>query len=51
MQDKANGLVPYKNLRYYFERLPYAENEEDYKQLLPHYVNRGVLGKSTGVLI
>jgi transposase len=35
---KANGLEPYRYLRYLFERLPYAETTEDYKKLLPQYL-------------
>lgn len=35
---KACGLEPYKYLRFLFERLPYAESEADYKNLLPQYV-------------
>lgn len=37
---KANGLEPYRYLRYMFERLPLAETETDYKALLPQYVDR-----------
>ena len=32
---KANSLEPYKYLRYLFEKIPFAECEEDYKALLP----------------
>lgn len=32
---KANKLEPYKYLRYLFEKLPFAETMEDYKQLMP----------------
>jgi len=32
---KANGLEPYKYLRYLFEKVPFAESGEDYKALLP----------------
>ena len=35
---KACGLEPYKYLRFLFKRLPYAESEADYKNLLPQYV-------------
>lgn len=35
---KANGLEPYKYLRYIFEKLPYAENTNDYRALLPDRV-------------
>ena len=49
---KANKLEPYKYLRYIFERLPYAKNEDDYKSLLPQYVDRDALaGKSPGGVI
>ncbi len=37
---KANGLEPYRYLRYMFERLPVAKTETDYKALLPQYVDR-----------
>ena len=32
---KANGLEPYKYLRYLFEKLPFAVSENDYGKLLP----------------
>jgi transposase len=32
---KANRLEPYRYLRYLFEKLPFAENEQDYAALLP----------------
>jgi transposase len=32
---KANNLEPYKYLRYLFEKIPFALNEKDYRQLLP----------------
>ena len=32
---KANGLEPYKYLRYLFEKLPFAMTEDDYRKLLP----------------
>jgi transposase len=37
---KANGLEPYRYMRYMFERLPLAESESDYRALLPQYVDR-----------
>ena len=37
---KANGLEPYRYLRYLFERLPMAVTEENYRALLPQYVDR-----------
>ncbi len=40
---KANGLEPYRYLRYMFERLPLAETESDYKALLPQYVDRNAI--------
>ena len=35
---KANGLEPYWYLRFLFEKLPQAMTEEDFKALLPQYV-------------
>jgi transposase len=32
---KANGLEPYRYLRYLFEKLPFAQSPEDYRALLP----------------
>jgi len=40
---KANGLKPYEYLRYLFENLPFAESEQDYKNLLPHKIDPTVL--------
>jgi transposase len=40
---KANGLGPYRYLRYLFERLPLAQTEADYKALLPLYVDRDLI--------
>jgi len=40
---KANGLEPYNYLRYIFENLPLAKVDQDYKNLLPQYVNRGAI--------
>ena len=37
---KANRLEPYAYLRHLFEKLPSATKEEDYKALLPQYLNR-----------
>ena len=37
---KANGLEPYNYLRYIFENLPLAQTDQDYKNLLPQYVDR-----------
>lgn len=38
---KANGLEPYRYLRFLFERLPYAKTPEDYKKLAPPHLDRG----------
>jgi transposase len=32
---KANRLKPYEYFRFLFDKLPYAESEDDYKKLLP----------------
>ena len=40
---KANGLEPYSYLRYIFEKLPLAENLEDYEALLPWNLNAKTL--------
>lgn len=37
---KANGLEPYRYLRFLFERLPYAKTPEDYKKLTPPHLDR-----------
>jgi transposase len=36
---KANGPEPYLYFRYLLEKLPEAMTEDDYKSLLPQYVN------------
>ena len=36
---KANNLEPYKYLRFLFEKLPFAECEDDLRVLLPMYLN------------
>jgi transposase len=49
---KANNLEPYKYLRYLFEKMPFAECEEDFKALLPMNLNPDQLALSdipTGV--
>jgi len=43
---KANQLEPYWYLRYVFGRLPVATSEEDYRVLLPQYIDRSVLQQS-----
>jgi transposase len=40
---KANKLDPYKYMRYILEQLPYAKTEDDYKRLLPQYIDRSAL--------
>ena len=49
---KANGLEPYKYLRYLFEYLPFAESDDEYEKLLPSNLSAGDLDLSqvvTGV--
>jgi len=40
---KANNLEPYFYLRCLFELLPSAQNADDYKALLPQYIDKGLL--------
>ncbi|MFZ5571499.1 MAG: IS66 family transposase [Thermodesulfobacteriota bacterium] len=40
---KANGLRPYEYLRFLFEKLPYTETEQDYKNLLPWNIDSALL--------
>ena len=35
-----NSLEPYWYLRFLFEKLPLANTREDYKALLPHYIDK-----------
>jgi transposase len=37
---KANRLEPYLYFRFLFDRLPFAANEDDFKVLLPQYLDR-----------
>lgn len=37
---KANGLEPYRYLRYVFTKLPVATTQNDYRSLTPQYVDR-----------
>lgn len=39
---KANGHKPYFYLRYLFEHLPLAKTREDYKNLLPQFVDPAI---------
>ena len=43
---KANGLEPYNYLRYIFEKLPLAQTDQDYKNLLPQYVAKDAIAPS-----
>jgi transposase len=40
---KANRLKPYEYFRFLFDKLPYAESEDDYKNLLPQFVDPDLL--------
>jgi transposase len=40
---KANRLKPYEYFRFLFDKLPYAESEDDYKNLLPQFVDHDLL--------
>jgi len=40
---KANGIEPYQYLRYVFENIPRATTTEDYRALLPQYIDRSRL--------
>lgn len=42
---RANGLEPYKYLKYIFTKIPYAKCEEDYKKLLPQYLDQDEFGR------
>ena len=37
---KANNLEPYRYLRFIFGKLPYAQSPQDYKILLPQYIDK-----------
>jgi transposase len=43
---KANGLEPYRYLRYIFDRLPYAATPEDYRKLTPLHMDRNEFDSS-----
>ncbi len=36
---KANGLEPYRYLKYVFTKLPIARTQDDYRALTPHYLD------------
>ena len=40
---RENGLEPYHYLRFIFEKLPFANSQEDYRKLLPQNVDRKLL--------
>jgi transposase len=40
---KINGLDPARYLRALFDKLPYATAADDYRALLPQYIDRGLL--------
>ncbi len=44
---KANGLEPYWYLRYLFEQLPLAQTNDDFKALLPQYVDKTKAARPT----
>ena len=44
---KANGLEPYSYLRHIFEKLPLAQTDQDYKNLLPQFVDREAVSSSS----
>jgi transposase len=43
---KANGLEPYRYLRYIFQRLPYAATPDDYRKLTPLHLDRNEFDSS-----
>jgi transposase len=45
---KANGLDPFWYLNAIFERLPYAESEQDYRALLPQHIDKQLLVPERG---
>ena len=46
---KANGLEPYRYLRYIFEKLPFVTSDEDYIKLLPSRLSPAELETVTQV--
>jgi len=42
---KANGIEPYRYLRYLFTKLPFARSREDYLALIPHHLDQVDLQK------
>lgn len=37
---KANGVEPYRYLKYIFTKLPFARTQDDYRILTPHHRDR-----------
>lgn len=37
---KANGLEPYRYLKYIFTKLPLAQSPDDYQKLIPQHLDR-----------
>jgi len=48
---KANGLEPYWYLRHLIENLPDAMTEDDYKALLPQYLDKYQLAGPPDIFI
>ncbi len=46
---KANGLEPYWYLRYLLDKLPEAMTEDDFKALLPQYLDKSQLAGPTNI--
>jgi len=44
---RANGVEPYRYLRYLFTKLPLAQSREDYLALTPQYLDQGDFEKSS----
>ncbi|MCK4762328.1 MAG: transposase domain-containing protein [Candidatus Aminicenantes bacterium] len=44
--ETANGFERYQYMRYLFEKLPFAESVEDYRKLLPQYIDESQLPKT-----
>jgi hypothetical protein len=40
---KANALEPYRYLRYFFEKLSFADTKNDYLVLLPYHLDQAAL--------
>lgn len=44
---KANSIEPYQYLKYVFGKLPYASTDDDYKALLPQFLDREDMAEFT----